>query len=710
MTTGHRVRHAPPMRASARVSARPLAATAMVLAAALAAATLLLAAEVTDAHRRLLDLPIFWPDVTAGLVLAGAGALVLNRLPRQPLGWVMLGWGLWWLVDTAAAAWLAYATQEATSLPGASFAFWLYQRAGSGLLLVLPLTLLLYPEGRLPAGRWRPAAVASVAAISTLLVLLLFAPSSVASLAADGGALPQPLRGLNLDPTTIPLPDGLWLVLLRIAYLLLPAGMVVPFVVVVRRYRAATGLQRTRLRWLLWAALADLLLLLTFRLLPDATHSALLTLCIGVTASSVAIGLLRPDLLDIDLLLGSTLVYGVLLVVALAVEAVVLGTVGGVLGGGVDREQALVVAVFLVSALYGPLRHRLWRVVRRAALGERDDPYRVVSGLAKRLEESAASESQLAEIAAAVARAFRVRYVGVEIEQVSGGQVLVEHGPRPDRTEAMPISYRGAQIGRLLLPEERATLRSSDERLLADMVRQAAAAARAGQLAEELQRSRVQLVTAVEDERRRLRNELHDGLGPTLAAIASRIDMARITARTSPEQADGTLGLAREEVTGVLAEVRRLVHGLRPPALDDVGLAGAVRQQVDRLRDPRLSVEVSSTPGLAGLPAAVEVAAYRIVSEALTNVVRHANASRCSVALDLVDDELVVRISDDGAGIAADVAAGVGLVSLRERVDELAGRFALTSGETGGTTLTAYLPVSAGAPATVGSTTSEGRA
>jgi signal transduction histidine kinase len=215
-------------------------------------------------------------------------------------------------------------------------------------------------------------------------------------------------------------------------------------------------------------------------------------------------------------------------------------------------------------------------------------------------------------------------------------------------------------------------------------------------------------VTAVEDERRRLRNELHDGLGPTLAAVASRIDTARITGRRSPEDADAILATAREEITGVIGEVRRLVHGLRPPALDDVGLAGAVRQQADRLRAPGLVVALETSGDLAALPAAVEVAAFRIVSEALTNVVRHARAERCVVRLAVRGEALVVEVEDDGTGIAPAAPAGVGLVSLRERARELGGACTVEPGGERGTRVRATLPVAhPGRPAAQAGTTTE---
>jgi signal transduction histidine kinase len=346
--------------------------------------------------------------------------------------------------------------------------------------------------------------------------------------------------------------------------------------------------------------------------------------------------------------------------------------------------------------LYAPLRHRLWDRVRRSTQGERHDPYRVVSRLAERLETSDAPEQQLLEVARAVGRAFRSPYVGVEVLQADGGRMLAELGTAPGRVEAMSIAYRGEEIGRLLLPSgPRRALRPADTRLLADVVRQAAAAARAAQLADELQASRERLVTAVEDERRRLRNELHDGLGPSLAAVASRIDTARLVGSRQPEDADRILGQARSELTGMLTEVRRLVYGLRPPALDDLGLVGAIRQQVDRISAPGLQVTVDVRDELPELPAAVEVAALRIVSESLTNVVRHSGATSCAVTLGSPPGgPLVVAIVDDGSGIDPGVAAGVGLVSLRERAAELGGRCTVTAAAGGGTSVRAELPLS----------------
>lgn len=275
-----------------------------------------------------------------------------------------------------------------------------------------------------------------------------------------------------------------------------------------------------------------------------------------------------------------------------------------------------------------------------------------------------------------------------------GETLLAEHGTAPAETQTLPITYRDETVGRLILAAggPRTVLSPRDERLLADVVRQAAAAARSSYLATELQRSRERLVGAREEERRRVRRDLHDGLGPALGGVGLRIDTARNLLRQSPDRADQLLRQAREDVSTALADVRRLVHDLRPPALDDVGLLGAVGQVADRLPFP---VRVGGAlPD--GLPAAVEVAAYRIASEALTNVAKHAQASTAEADFSVFSDMLVVEVVDDGIGITPGTPSGVGLVSLRERAAELGGRCEIECPATGGTTVRAYLPLVSG--------------
>jgi signal transduction histidine kinase len=200
-------------------------------------------------------------------------------------------------------------------------------------------------------------------------------------------------------------------------------------------------------------------------------------------------------------------------------------------------------------------------------------------------------------------------------------------------------------------------------------------------------------VVAREEERRRIRRDLHDGLGPALSGVVFRIESARILVPDDPAAASRGLEVAASQVQDVVADVRRLVHDLRPPALDDLGLVGALRQQASALSGPGFGVHVEAGDDVQALPAAVEVAAYRVVGEAVTNAARHARASRCDVRLHLADGELHLRVSDDGVGVDATAVAGVGLASLRERVAELGGRAEVVCPPEGGTTVRARLPL-----------------
>jgi signal transduction histidine kinase len=329
--------------------------------------------------------------------------------------------------------------------------------------------------------------------------------------------------------------------------------------------------------------------------------------------------------------------------------------------------------------------------VRRWALGERAAPYDVVAGLASALETADEGSEQLAAVARAVAGAFGVRFVAVEVDRGGGERLVASYGERPGQVRTLPISYRGTEVGRLVLPSRgvRSRLSGRDEQLLGDLVRQAATAARTSRLADELQESRERLVVAREEERRRIRRDLHDGLGPAMSGVVFQVESARLLVDRDPERAKESLAATAAHVQEVVADVRRLVHDLRPPALDDRGLVGALGQLAESLP---VEVELEADD-LPALPAAVEVAAYRIAAEALTNVVRHARAEHACVHLGVRGADLLVEVRDDGVGVPPDVEAGVGLLSLRERAAELGGRTEVTCPEGGGTRVRARLPL-----------------
>lgn len=663
---------------------------AVLAAAGLAVAIATAALDLRAAGVRVpaaAELEPGWSSALTGLAMLVPGALLLRRLPRHPVAWVLAGFGLLWLLDGLALSWTTLAVYVSPGLPGAGAAYWFYSRFGASLLLGLPLLILLFPDGRLPAGRvWRGLSVTSLALTGLLTALLVTAPSAVME-RYHGKAVPPEIARLGLDPVSVALPYAFWAPALAVAYASVLVSLVVPFAATVRRYMVADAERRAQIRWLTWAALIDMLVLLLPLSMPPQVPAVLLALATALTAAAVVVAVTKYRLYDIDRLLSATVAYGLLAAVVVLVDVAVFTLAGSVLG---ERDSALA-AIAIVAVLYAPLRTWLWRLVRRLVRGSRDDPYAAVSTLAERLELATDPDEQLLAVATTLAEAFRLAYVRVEIERPGGERSAVEYGSPRGPSVSLPVAYRGEVVGRLVLC--RADLTERDQRLLGDLVRQAAAAARASELSSDLQRIRARLVLAREEERRRLRRDLHDGLGPSLGAVALRIEAARNLAAAAPEQADRILEQTAAEVGGVLADVRRLVHDLRPPALDELGVLGAIEQQAGRFRSPSLEVRLTGDGALDTLPAAVEVAAYRIVSEALANVARHAGAARCDITLRAGEGRLEVAVRDDGAGIGPDVTAGVGMVSLRERAAELGGDCRVTCPDGGGTLVAAWLPM-----------------
>jgi signal transduction histidine kinase len=349
-----------------------------------------------------------------------------------------------------------------------------------------------------------------------------------------------------------------------------------------------------------------------------------------------------------------------------------------------------------VALLFQPLRGRLQRGVNRLMYGERDDPYAVLSRMGERLEATLAPQAVLPTIAETVAQALKLPYVAIELKQDGEFVKEAEYGKKPpDAPIVLPLAYGAETVGRLVAGRrsQREEFSTSDKKLLEDLGRQVGVAAHAVRLTTDLQRSRERLVASREEERRRLRRDLHDGVGPQLAALTLKLETARNRLSHDPE-AQALLSDLAERVRAAVADIRRAVHALRPPALDELGLVPALREGAAQYSHEGLSINVEAPQSLPPLQAAVEVACYRITHEALTNVVRHAGASSCSVRLALEEEAGIVRLEiiDDGRGIGEDHQAGVGLSSMRERAEELGGTCTIESLPKGGTRVSARLP------------------
>lgn len=397
---------------------------------------------------------------------------------------------------------------------------------------------------------------------------------------------------------------------------------------------------------------------------------------------AIGVGVLQRRLYDIPLVVNRSLTYGTLWMLIAALYAVTVGGVGALVQ---QRGASWLpwVAAGVVAVSFAPLREGLQRAANRVTYGQWARPGEVLARTGQRLADAGDLGALLGSLAEDLAVGLGLGHVEIRNRD---GRTLAVAGPADGEVDELPLTAYGAPIG--VLRWRRRALRDGDRALLAEIATQLGAAVHADGLLASVRAAQERLVLAREEERRRLRRDLHDGLGPALAGLTLQVDTVRNLFPAG--NADAALLRLRSGIQDTVLDVRRIVEGLRPAALDDLGLVEAVHQLAVDHRQP--VVEVVADP-LPRLPAAVEVAAYRIVQEALANATRHARAHAVQVALTLSSEGLVVTVSDDGTGVVAARLDGVGLGSMRERAEEIGGRFAIVAHPGRGTTITATLPV-----------------
>ncbi len=684
---------------------RRLTPAAILVAAGVAvatASTLELAAEPGGYAHELVPGPVWIHALMGASFAALTATLVRLGRPRMATGCAVFALAaLVTAVLRGYVHWAVGGPPASGSDDGLVALVWVIKVSSVVPQLFASYLLVLYPTGRLIEGRWRRIVALSVLGSTISGAMQFLGPGTldfIPVIGRDGDNSVLEGEHVLMAPVIGPLLESVMAPSVAIAVILLfPVQLAAPVI----RFRRSSRAEREQLYWLLWAVVAIALAAAADTIVREGTLDAW-TVGVGssVLAGAMTVGLLEQTRVSGEELFTKTVVYGGLWVLVLALDLAFLSVLTFALGDSLEERDVVLLVLICSAVVYAPLRAAVWRLVRRLLLGQRENPYDVVAGLAAGLELADEGTDQLLAVAQAVGRAFGVSYVAVEVQRAGGARLTATSGTRPREVRSLPISYRGREVGRLVLPARglRTRLSRRDEELLADLIRQAAVAARTTQLADALQDNRERLVLAREEERRRLRRDLHDGLGPSLGGAVFQLDSARLTVDRDPEAAAAQLRVTETHLLGVMDDVRRLVSDLRPPALDTLGLAAALRQQGDLVAGVEVRVESPEAEALAALPAAVEVAAYRIAGEALTNVSRHAGARSCTIRLVLDGDHLLVEVADDGVGIAADREAGVGLLSLRERADELGGRTEVTCPPTGGTVVRAWLPVSVTQP------------
>jgi signal transduction histidine kinase len=610
----------------------------------------------------------------------------------------------------------------------AALVFW--RRSDDRMALFVSLTLLIFglltfsgvasALAESHAGLWLPV-TCLIYLGSTSFILFLF-------LFPDGHFAPRWTRWIALAWViqaipgaffpTAPLTASPWFTAVGVAIWAIALATVI-YSNVYRYRHVSSAPQRQQTKWVILGIgataiglLGALVVLDILDPLPTTPGSMVTTLVIDalvygvllLVPISIGIAMLRSHLFDVNILINRALVYGALTACVVGVYVLIVGSLNVVFQARGNLLVALL-ATGIVAVLFHPLRERLQRGVNRLMYGLRDEPYVVVSQMSQRLEAAVAPDAALQTVAETVAQALKLPYAAVALEEGEANQlnIAASYGTPTSELLRLPLMYQGERLGELQV-----ALRSSgdqwtpaDRHLLNELARHAGAAAHAVRLTGELQRTnahlvaaRERLVTAREEERRRLRRDLHDGLGPALAALTLKAGAARKLLTRDLQSADTLLAELGDDIHATVSDIRRLVYDLRPPTLDELGLIGAIRERATQysFSNEELHVTVDAPDQLPALPAAVEVAAYRIAQEALTNVARHAQAQICHVSITL-DGALQLEVSDDGIGLAAERPTGVGLTTMRERAVELGGTCTVEQTVPAGTRVLARLPI-----------------
>ncbi|MFF5107951.1 histidine kinase [Streptosporangium sp. NPDC000509] len=597
----------------------------------------------------------FSPEDVAGVAFPILGALLVFQRPRLVIGWLLCLGGLCSALNSLTIN-LALLDAGHRLLPRE--AVWTVAGVSwkLAILFLVVLLPLLYPDGRPPSPRWRALVWVSIAVLCADVLLMDLMPLVGQRYTSSG---PHPLR-FSLDMLT-------------------NAIMILAFASLAVRFRRAGREERRQILWTL-IALATVIV-------PWVVGNPvwwLTSFTIPLVPVAITFSVLRHRLYGIDTLITRTLV-GAGLVGVIGGVYVAVGTASSLFLSDVDRIGGLVAAL-CAGVFFHPMRRLLQRGADRLLYGGRGDPVALAAGLGRRLQRIA-PEAGLSAALDVLRDGLAVTGAGVRFQ--GGWPEEVTVGTLEEVTRDIRLVWHGEPVGRLLIgpPGARRLPAAHNERVIAALTPYVADAAHAVRLVGALRRSRERIVTTREEERRRLRRDLHDGLGQSLSGMAMAINAARISLRTSPETAERMLAELRSGMDSVTGDIRHLVYGLRPPALDDLGLAGAVAE----MAGPGVTVEVRGE--LPGLPAATEVAAYRIAQEALTNARRHAGAATVRVSLERGEDDLSVRVRDDGIGLPSGRRSGVGLASMRERAAELGGTCVITTPPEGGTVVEAILPV-----------------
>jgi signal transduction histidine kinase len=639
--------------------------------------------------------------IAFALVVGGLGVVLADRLPSNPIGWIFCAIGLLAGISAVTTEYARWALiHEAGRPPGGLYAASLQEWDWILLIAGLGLVGWIFPEGRFLSRRWRTA---------------MFVTCALAVVPVALNALLPRLTIFSGFHNPIGL-DQLWLPDAANASI----GLVLPVLfggatAATVRYRRSRGDERLQIKWLLLAVSAVAATLAYYGILlafgADTNRGfAEWSQYVGIASFlavpvSIAFGVLKYRLYDIDVVINKAVVYAVLAVFITVVYVAVVVGVGAMIGSRGDVLLSAVAAA-VVALAFQPARRRAQRLANRLVYGERATPYEVLTNLGARLAGEYASEDVLDRIASAVAGGTGADRVVVWL---SAGRELLPAAVWPtsatatatavtdaegeaaeDGMRSFPVRHQGEMLGAIGIhkpPSDPPT--AADVKLVSDLAAHAGLVLRNARLIEDLRASRRRLVTAQDEERRRLERNIHDGAQQQLVALTVKARLARLMVDRDPAKARDLVAEIGAQTTDALETMRDLARGIYPPLLADKGLISALEAQARKAAVP-VAIE---TDAVGRFDRDVEAGVYFCVLEALNNVAKYAGASHVVVRLRRQEGEVIFEVQDDGAGFdPAAMGYGTGLRGMADRLEALGGTLEVESAPRAGTKILGKVP------------------
>jgi len=675
--------------------------------------------------------------VAIGLAYTSVGAFLFARFPRNAVTWVLIAFGLTYAVGLFASEYTVHALAvDPGSLPAAPLLTWLLGPATiTGGPFAITVLVLLYPDGRLKSRAWAALLLGDIVLGAILLIWSLVPPARFDTQSVLRGVPLHMHWPAYLAPLIALRGSGFFKAIdfaSHLAFAGLTLSVLAAVVGLVWRMWRARGVERQQLKWLAFTLAATMLCVIGWTVGGGPPSYSSPTLTIGTVAFVAFDGLLafgipiatliaitRYRLYDIDLVINKTLVYGFLAIVITAIYALIVVYVGATVGGP-GRFGLSLLATALIAIAFQPLRARAERIANRLVYGKRATPYEALSQLNQQIAGTYGGEELLDRMTRILAEATGAERAELWVKR---GQELVRtsawpaaksaayslsdgHLPEIAADKVVPVTHKGQLLGALALTKKRGeSLSPLEEKLLADLASQAGLVLENAGLnrellarLEDLQASRQRLVTAQDEERRRIERNLHDGAQQQVVALTVQLGLLERVVPTDPEKAKKMAADLRQIGTDALQTLRELAHGIYPPLLASDGLAAALQQHIRRSPVP-VDLDDRDIPRQ---PQEIEAAIYFCCLEALQNMAKHAAATAASIRLWVDGGQLYFEVQDNGHGFDPTTAANTtGLQNMRDRMQALGGRLEVRSRPGEGTCIAGSTPLLQAAPGAI---------